>query len=286
MKADGPNAQQIEYWNEQAGRQWVEGKAGIDGLIEPLGLAAIERAAPVPGERVLDVGCGTGQATLELARRVGAQGRVVGVDISAPMLERARQDASAEGLSQLSFANADAQTRAFDERFDLIYSRFGVMFFEDPTAAFANLRSALARGGRVVFLCWQGVDRNAWAREPIIAVSKHVEMPPPPEPGAPGPFSFSDGQRVRAILEGAGFGEVSLEAHEQALVLGGGMGIDAAVEQLLRVGPASRLLAEASDEVKRAAAVSVREVLESRVGADGVTLDSACWIVSARASGA
>ena len=286
MKADGPNAQQIEYWNEQAGPNWVAGKAGIDSLIEPLGIATIERAVPAAGESVLDVGCGTGHATLELARRVGARGRVVGLDISAPMLERARQDARTEGLSQLCFENADAQTHRFEERFDLIYSRFGVMFFQDPPAAFANLRGALADGGRVVFVCWQGVERNAWVREPIAAVAKHVEMPPPPEPGAPGPFSLADGERVRTILGDAGFGNVALEAYERDLVLAGGASIDAAVEQLLRIGPASRLLAEASEDVRRAAATSVREALEPKAGPDGVVMGSACWIVSARADGA
>ncbi len=281
MKADGPNAQQIEYWNEQAGPNWVAGKAGIDELIGPLGRVAIERAAPAPGETVLDVGCGTGQTALELGRRVGAEGSVVGLDISAPMLERAREDARAAGLSQVRFANADAQTHTFDERCDLVYSRFGVMFFADPPAAFRNLSGALAGRGRVVFVCWQGVDRNAWVREIVAAVAKHVEMPPPADPAAPGPFSFADGGRVREILRDAGLADVSLEPHEQPLVLGGGRGLDEAVEQLLRVGPASRLLADASDEARIAAAASVREVLEPNQGPNGVSLGSACWIVSA-----
>ncbi|MBW2280355.1 MAG: methyltransferase domain-containing protein [Deltaproteobacteria bacterium] len=278
------NAQQVEYWNEQAGPNWVAGKASIDALIEPLGRAAIERAAPSPGESVLDVGCGTGQATLELARRVGASGRVLGLDISGPMLERARQDARAAGLSQLRFEQSDAQTHAFGESFDLVYSRFGVMFFADPTAAFRNLASALAPGGRVVFVCWQGVGQNAWVHVPIAAMAKHVEMPPPADPTAPGPFAFADGERLRGILQDAGLADVTLEPHEQPLVLGGDGSLDAAVEQLIRVGPAARLLADATDETRETVAAAVREALEPHQGPDGVRLGAACWIV--RATGA
>ncbi|TFG97014.1 MAG: class I SAM-dependent methyltransferase, partial [Myxococcales bacterium] len=140
----------------------------LDAQIAPLGVAAMEQARPAPGESVLDIGCGCGQTSVQLKERVGPKGSVLGVDISTPMLERAR--ARAAGLPNLRFTNADAQTHSFDERFDLAFSRFGVMFFADPVAAFANVHRALRPGGRVAVVCWQGIDRNPWLLVPLRAV--------------------------------------------------------------------------------------------------------------------
>ena len=163
----GPNAQQVEYWNTQ-GARWVEVGPRIDAQLEPLGLATIERAAVRVGERVLDVGCGCGQATLQLAERVGATGSVLGSDISEPMLARARERAGEAGLENVEFRQGDAQTEPFPEsHFDLIFSRYGVMFFADSEAAFANLRVALRPGGRLVFVCWQELGKNPWLEQPL-----------------------------------------------------------------------------------------------------------------------
>ncbi len=284
MEAKGPNAEQIEYWNDRAGRSWVEAKDGLDALIGPLGRLAIERLAPSAGESLLDVGCGTGQTTLALARRVGSGGSVLGVDISAVMLERARQDARAAGLAQLRFENADAQTHAFGPSSVVgIFSRFGVMFFAEPEAAFANLRGALAPGGRIVFVCWQGVERNPWVTETMAAVLRHLEPSPPPPPGSPGPFSLGDRDRLRSLLDKAGFDAISVDPLEQKLSLGAGAGLERAVQQMMRVGPASRLLADAAPELRERVAASLREALTPHDGPQGVRMDSAAWLVSAGA---
>jgi len=233
-----------------------------------------------PGERVLDVGCGVGQTTLELAERVGPSGSVLGIDISTPMLARARERARAAGLANVRFENADAQTHAFTpESVDLVYSRFGVMFFADPTAAFANLLRALRPGGRLAFVCWQAMTENAWMRESLAAVLKHVAPPPPADPHAPGPFAFADAARVRGILERAGFRAVRHEAVPGQLSLGASL--DEAVSFAVEIGPASRLLKEAPEAARAAAVAELRKALEAHVTPKGVDLGYATWIVTA-----
>src|SRR5262245_12673652 len=205
MEASGPNTDMIKYWNDQVAAKWVADNDQLDAMLSPLGAAAIDRGAPRAGERVIDVGCGMGQTSLQLAERVGAKGAVLGVDISTPMLERARERARAAGVTQASFENADAQTHSFPPAsFALLFSRFGVMFFADPTAAFTNLGRALKPGGRLAFVCWQPLLQNPWMRDMLGAIAKHVTLPPPAAPNAPGPFAFGDPARVRGILERAG----------------------------------------------------------------------------------
>src|SRR5262249_6517301 len=149
-------------------------------------------------ERVLDVGCGTGQTSIELARRAGPGGAVTGIDISAPMLARARARAADAGARTVTFLDADAQTHRFDPAsLDVCFSRFGIMFFAAPDAAFANLRSALRPAGRLAFVCWQSMRDNPWMLVPLMAAAAHITLPPPPAPDAPGPFSFADADRVR-----------------------------------------------------------------------------------------
>ncbi|MEE9281954.1 MAG: methyltransferase domain-containing protein [Myxococcota bacterium] len=282
MKAIGPNAQQIEFWNT-TGKRWVQVQADIDAQLEPLGLAAIERAALRPGETALDVGCGCGQATLQLAERVGPQGRVRGIDISEPMLARARERAGEAKLENVELSSGDAQTEAFPEGgFDLIFSRYGVMFFADSAAAFSNLRRALAKSGRLVFVCWQELGKNPWMQVPMGAALAHLPQPEPATPGAPGPFALGDAERVRAILAAAGFAEVTVEALERPILLGGGGKLEDAVRFVLEVGPTSRLLRDADEAVRERVRKSVTDVLAAHASAEGVRLGSASWIVSAR----
>jgi SAM-dependent methyltransferase len=284
LDVDGPNAEQIVYWNDQAGPKWVAVQALIDDQIRPLGHLAMERAQLRAGERVLDVGCGCGDTSLELARRTAPGGSVHGVDISAPMLERARAQATATGAAA-QFTRADAQTHAFGAAsFDVLFSRFGVMFFADPTAAFANLRRALRPQGRLAFVCWQAVGDNPWMFVPFVAALQHLAPPPLPAPGAPGPFAFADADDVRRILGGAGFTDVALEPVRMTLSVGGGQDLDATVDFLLQMGPAARALREATDPtiVPRVAA-AVREALVPYETPTGVRMDSASWIVTARA---
>jgi SAM-dependent methyltransferase len=282
LAAAGPNAEQIRFWNETLGPRWVEAEAALDAQIAPLGLAAMERARVAPGERAVDVGCGCGQTSLQLAERVGLSGAVLGVDVAAPMLERAR--ARAAGRANLRFAHADAQTHRFDERFDLVYSRFGVMFFADPVAAFANLGGALRPGGRIAFVCWQGLERNPWVLVPLRAAASVVPLPAPPAPGAPGPFAFADPQRVRGVLAGAGFSEVALEPLEGELGIGAGGDLEQAVRFTMQMGPVSAALREAgADEaVRERAAEAIRAGLAPLATPSGVRAGYAAWVATAR----
>ncbi len=276
------NAEQIEYWNEQAGPRWVALQERTDAMLEPLGHEALDLAAPTRGESELDVGCGCGQTVLALAERVGPGGRVVGLDPSETMLELAGR--RSEALAQVRFEIGDAQTHAFgDERFDLVFSRFGVMFFADPVAAFANLRAALSDGGRLVFVCWQELERNDWARVPMQALLEHVPALPAAEPGAPGPFSFADRDRVEKILREAGFSSVRVEASLGTLSLGGARTLDEAVDFAFKIGPASRMLADQPPATVAAARESVREALAAHASDDGVRVSRATWLVTARA---
>jgi SAM-dependent methyltransferase len=279
MEATGPNAEQIEYWNKQAGPKWVAEGAQMDTLLAPLGLAALERAAPRAGERVIDVGCGLGQTSLQLAARVGPTGAVLGIDISTPMLERARERARAENAAHARFENADAQTHAFaPASFDLVFSRFGVMFFADPVAAFANLARALRPGGRVTFVCWQALAQNPWMRDPLAALAKHVTLPPPAAPDAPGPFAFADAARVRGILERAGFANVGFEARTGELSLG--KTVDEALHFATEIGPAGAVLREAPESARAAAVGAIRELLAARATPNGVAMPYAIWIAT------
>ena len=283
LAATGPNAEQIEYWNEKSGPKWVAYADLLDAQIGPIGELAMDRAKIHEGERVLDVGCGCAQTTLQLAARVGARGRVLGVDISGPMLARARARAAAAPAARMEFLLADAQTAALERgAFDLVFSRFGVMFFADPIAAFANLRRALAPRERLAFVCWQALDRNPWMAVPLSAAAKHVKLPPPPLPGTPGPMALADPERVARILDQAGFQGASLESVETKLVIGGGGSVEDAARFLLEgVGPTSQALREAGAGAMDRVGPAVRAALERYRTPRGVEMGAAVWIVTA-----
>jgi len=271
------NADQITYWNESAGQTWVELRDELDRQIEHLGLRAIDALAPMAGERLLDVGCGCGQTTLALAERVGASGTVLGVDISRPMLEVARD--RAVGLPQARFEEADAQTHRFAAgAFDGVFSRFGVMFFEDPGAAFENLRAALKPDGRLAFVCWRAPAENLWMTTPLMAALRHLPPPPPTEPGAPGPFAFADAEYTRRILVGAGFSQVSIQAHDASM---GGNSLEDSLKLSLRIGPLGALLRE-NPAARPLVVDDVRAALEPHLQDGRIFLPSASWIVTAR----
>jgi SAM-dependent methyltransferase len=276
------NVEMTHYWNEVSGPKWVALQELIDGQIAPLGERAIVRAALKHGGKALDVGCGCGATTLALAERVGPAGSVVGLDLSAPMLSRARERAAAAGLSNLRFVQADAQTVTLEERFDVLFSRFGVMFFEAPEIAFANLRRALRPGARLAFVCWQALGKNPWMAIPLGAVAPLVTLPMP-APGAPGPFAFADPAHVRRILEHAGFADVTFEDVEEALIVGPG-DLDGTVRFVLAMGPAAAALRTApdADALAEKAAVAVRAALAPYLTPDGVRMSFASWIVTAR----
>jgi SAM-dependent methyltransferase len=269
------NAEQIEYWNGVAADTWVAQQDRLDRQLDPLGRAALRALSPSAGEHVLDVGCGSGQTTLQLADAVGPAGRVLGVDISAQLLAAARKRSR---HANVAFERADAQTHAFDQSFDAVYSRFGVMFFADPVAAFANLRRALKPGGRMAFVCWRSEALNPIMTVPMAAAAKHLPpQPPPQDPDAPGPFALADDARIGRILGGAGFASVVITPHDEAI---GGNDRKATLELALKIGPLGRYLREHPD--KRAAVIdSVREAIEPYIVNGIACLPSATWIVTA-----
>ena len=277
------NPDQAAYWNGPAGQHWTDRQPMQDILLAPVSQVLLDRAAARPGERILDVGCGCGATTIAFAERVAPDGFVLGVDISAPMLARGRQLAP-QGLP-LDFVLADATVHPFDPAgFDLLVSRFGVMFFADPAISFANLRAALRPSGRVAFACWREPRHNPWMMTPLQAVYRHVPKMPRPEPDDPGPFSFASEDRVHRILKLAGFSGIAMEPCDLSLDIAIGRGLEAAVEGALEIGPASRALEGASVELRAAAKDSIREVLVPFVRGESVQLPASIWIVTARAS--
>ena len=274
------NTDQIEYWNASAGNTWATMSDRLDKMIGPVGKAAMAALAPASGEKVIDIGCGCGQTTLELARRVGTDGRVRGVDISAPMLGVARTRAAQAGMQQVQFLEADAQVFAFEAGVaDAVFSRFGVMFFSDPVAAFANIRTALAPHGRMAFCCWRAMSDNPIMTLPMAAALPLLPEPPaPPDPLAPGPFAFADRDRLAAILTVAGFHDIRITPYDQGLTSGD---LEETIDTSMRIGPLGRMLSE-RPELRESVVDAVRTALAPYQTDTGVYLDSATWIVTAR----
>jgi len=278
---DDGNAGQIAYWNGPGGQRWLDRQQMHDAVLAPISGVLLERADPSAGEFALDIGCGCGATSIDLAQRVTASGRVLGIDVSAPMLERAR-GRRPPGLT-IEFVLADAAEYAFEPgRADLLFSRFGVMFFADPARAFAHMRRGLRDAARLAFACWRAARENPWLMLPLQEAYRHVPRLPEVKPEDPGPFAFADERRVRQILERAGFGSIRFEPVDVSLDLAHGRGLEAAVDTALNIGPASRALEGQSPARRAAATTSIRAALARCQVGDSVPLPGALWIVSAR----
>jgi len=278
------NAREVQYWNSAHTRLWADEHEAIDRLFAGLTQVALDHAAPKLGERVIDIGCGSGTTVLELAARVGPSGYVVGADVSKPSVEKARQRIAAASIHQAEIMLCDVSTHVFPANsFDLVFSRFGVMFFSDPAATFANIRKAMKSDGRLALAVFRTPQENKWATAAVAAV-RHL-LPPmtPSGPEEPGQFSWADAARVRRILESAGFQDISLTPHDPAMALAGRGGSAEAASFMSRVGPVARATSDASEKQKKEVRAALEAYFKSQEGPQGVVLQGAIWVVTARA---
>jgi len=277
------SADQLAFWNGAGGRTWVQRQAHTDATLAPVFEAFLAFAEPRAGERVLDVGCGCGAATLDLARVVGPTGRVAALDISGPMLAEGTARARAAGIHNVEWREADAATAALDE-FDLLASAFGVMFFGDPVAAFSNLHRAANRDARIAFVCWRDLAENPWIGAPMRAAARRLPPRPPANPNAPGMFSFADPERVSRILTAAGWRRPQFEKLELDLDIAAGRGLDEAVVQSTQIGAVNSWLRGQPADIVEAATASIREALTPYAEGASVRLPAAMWLISSARS--
>ena len=283
--SEAPNIGMVEFWNGEAPGKWVLFQESMDQSMAPLGAAAMEAIGITTGDRVIDVGCGCGGTSLDISSRVGADGRVFGLDISEPMLALARDRALEGPYGNVTLSLADAQTHSFEPgAHDVVFSRFGVMFFDRPVAAFENLKASLVEGGRIGFICWQAGKKNAWVRIPAEVAAAHVPLPSPPPPDSPGEFGFADREFVHRILDAAGFEDISIIDHTLPMLMSGGTTVEDVVTFLTAMGPMARAIAEAGageDDVNRIKD-DLRQALAAYETDDGIVMECATWIVTAR----
>jgi SAM-dependent methyltransferase len=276
------NRDQHDYWTRE-GEHWVREAERYEAMSGQFGEAMLNAAGLQPGERVLDVGCGNGATTIAAARRVGEAGSVVGIDLSGPMLAFARRRAGEATCDNVAFLETDAQVHRFEEEsFDAVISRFGMMFFDDPEEAFANLRRALRPDGRLAMVCWQDVIRSEWIIVPGAAAAEHVGFPDLGPSGAgPGPFSLADPERLHRILDGAEFHDVAVEGITRPMRIG-----DDAADAIAFITSLSLvqddLFAGKPEDKVNAAVNAAREALTAYEGPDGVMMSGSAWLVSAR----
>jgi ubiquinone/menaquinone biosynthesis C-methylase UbiE len=283
QQTDSPNAREVQYWNSAQTRAWADEYDVIDRLFAGLTRVALDHAAPKLGERVIDIGCGSGTTVLELAARVGPTGYVLGADVSKPSVEKARERITAAGVQQAEIMLCDVSTHTFPANsFDLVFSRFGVMFFADPVAAFANIHKAMKSDGRLAVAVFRTPQENKWATAALAAV-RHL-LPPitPPGPEDPGQFSWADAARVHRILETAGFQDISLTPHDPEMPLAGRGGAAEAASFMSRVGPVVRAMSDASEQRRKEVRAALEAFFKIHEGPQGIVLPGAIWVVTAR----
>ncbi|MBZ9673259.1 class I SAM-dependent methyltransferase [Mesorhizobium sp. B3-2-1] len=275
-----PNTRQAALWNDVSGKAWVEMQPILDEILAPLERLVVDAGYPGEGGNVLDIGCGAGATTLTMARRVGNDGNCVGLDISRPLVALATERARVEGAANASFEVGDAQAHAFEPgRFDAVVSRFGVMFFDDPVAAFSNIRQAARRGGKLAFVAWRSPVENDFMTTAARAAEPFLPPAPAPDPDAPGQFALADGAKVKRILEASGWSSIEVEQANVLCRIAEGDLMTFAT----RLGPVAATLRE----VDRATAEKITTVLPAAYAPfvkDGeARFNAACWLVTALA---
>lgn len=278
------NDDQVAYWNGEAGERWALQDDFMQRLLQPIAQQLLDHAVPQGSQSAIDVGCGGGGQSLMLAQCLGPGAKVLGVDISAPLLEIANQRArSTEGeFARLEFLQADASDHSFEANsFDLVFSRFGVMFFDDPVAAFSNIRGALRENSRLAFSCWQGLQLNDWLWQPLQAALPFLPPPERPDPTAPGPFAFADPERVKSILNSSGFVDIRLEPAAVTLCFDGADTLEENVQGLVQIGPLATMLADADQSTRDKVQAAVVDALQPYSNKGSLQLPGSVWLVTA-----
>jgi ubiquinone/menaquinone biosynthesis C-methylase UbiE len=285
VQASSPNAANVEFWNDVLVARFERFRDLFVGASDIHSRGPIERAGLQPGMRVLDVGCGFGETSLQIAELVGPTGAVVGMDCCEQFLAAGRADAAAAGLRNATFVLDDAQSAEFAHDFDFVFARFGTMFFQNPTAAMRNIRTALAPGGRLLMVVWRPLEDNPWLSFAKAVTQRYLPPPPDEAPSCgPGPFSMSDPDVVTAILTGAGYSGVSFERTDAVVRVGSS--VEEAMAFQLSIGPAAEIFRDAPEQAERHRAAiesDLRAVLEQHLRPDGVWMGTSSWAVSARA---
>jgi SAM-dependent methyltransferase len=273
------NADMLTFWNGKGGQTWVARQEHTDITLTPVTDALLAFAEPRTGERVVDIGCGCGAPTLEFARAVGPAGRVVGLDISGPMLAEGERRAGAAGITNVDWRQADPATAGLDE-YDLLTSAFGVMFFGDRVAAFTNMRRGAAPDARMALMCWRTLAENPWMEVPMAAVAQHLPPRPKSVPNAPGMFAFADPAHVTEVLSAAGWKPPRFEKLDMDLDIAAGRGLEEAVVQSTEIGAVNSWLRNQPEEVVSAAVASLRDALAPYAEGKSVRLPGATWLIS------
>ena len=275
------NKNQRDFWSGKGGDIWVERQNAMDTMLSHLGEAALNKLNLNEGENVLDIGCGCGHTTLNIAKRISPDGQVTGLDISEPMLKRAKESANEMSISNASFNCVDVQTDDMGEEvYSAAFSRFGVMFFEDPIAAFHNINKSLITGASLSFVCWQSPALNPWQSLFIEAVKKYVDLPSPP-PRSPSPFAFMESEYVSSILEESNFQNIMIEGHEAEVNMFSGRSLSDSVKDYISINPVvSGMLKDSTEQEKTEIINSAIEAFSPYYSAKGLIFPSATWLVT------
>lgn len=271
------NDEMREFWNSDEMAGWIQRQAQYEGQLAPFAELLVDVAEFNEVDRILDIGCGTGALT-RLAAAACPHGTATGVDISGPMIDQARR--SSDGIPNIRFVHADAQTDELPPA-EVVLSRFGTMFFEDPSTAFLNLRKATEPDGRLAFVCWRSAAENEWIALPASAALGVVDPPELPPPGSPGPFAFENRNHLAFMLTEAGWADLLIEPYDRPMLIGGGLDVEHATDFLLANGMSRRMLVDADAEQRAAVRAAVRDALAPHEGPDGVVLGTATWLVRA-----
>ena len=275
------NAKQKDFWSGKGGDYWVEKQSEMDIMLNPLGEKALAKLDLQSNSKVLDIGCGCGATTLEIAKVV-SEGTVTGLDISVPMVEKAKSEAKIAGIANVDFKVVDVQVEQLAyEEYDSAYSRFGVMFFDDPFEAFKNIFSSLRTAGELSFVCWQDPSLNPWQSLSLQVIRGYLDMPSPP-PRSPGPFAFHEEDYVKEILEKSGFSHISFDDNKEDITMFAGKSLEEASEDYLAINPVvTEMLKDSPDDLKAKIVDSLKEAFSEFHKGDGLVFPSATWVVSA-----